>query len=86
MSDAPNTPARVTRNTAVKQANEQWATFELDDGTVIRTRLLIQSVRRVVDAYDPKGGPEYEWMQMPQIEVVSPPELWRQEPPQKLDS
>lgn len=71
----PKAPARTTRHLAVKAATEPWSEYQLEDGTVVRVRLVLHSFRRVVGAFAPNGDPEYEWAMQPSIELVVPDSL-----------
>ncbi len=61
---------RVTGHLKVVLASEPWCEYTLEDGTVVRARLLLSGIRRVVDQFNSQGDPVFAWTQGPQIEVV----------------
>ncbi|MFP3950783.1 MAG: hypothetical protein ACLFVP_01345 [Candidatus Bathyarchaeia archaeon] len=38
---------------------EHWNTYELDDGTVLKVKLVLKGVKRVKGQYSPDGNPIY---------------------------
>jgi len=43
----------------VGQTNEKWNEYLLDDGSVLKMKLVLKKVFRVIDQYDPDGNPVY---------------------------
>lgn len=43
----------------INQTNEYWNQYLLDDGTVIKMKLVATKVLRVDSKYDPEGNPLY---------------------------
>lgn len=43
----------------VNQANERWNEYLLEDGTLLKMKLVLTKVLRVDDEYDPEGNPVY---------------------------
>ena len=84
MADAP----RVTTAVRVRDAKEPWSEYTLADGSVVRCRLLLHSIRRVENQFAPNGDPLYDWAAMPMFEVVAPEGLRVQVdvPGRKMDS
>lgn len=42
-----------------RAGTENWNEYLLDDGTVMRIKLVVTDVYRVIDAHDPEGNPVY---------------------------
>ena len=43
----------------VTQSTERWNEYQLDDGTVLKLKLLLADVHRVEGRYDAEGNPMY---------------------------
>ncbi len=43
----------------IKQPNEVWSEYLLEDGTTVRVKLAVGSILRAVDRYDPDDNPVY---------------------------
>ena len=43
----------------IRKSTERWSEIELDDGSVIRAKLVVSRVARLVGQYDPDGIPVY---------------------------
>jgi hypothetical protein len=63
----------------LKESNEKWSEFELEDGTKIRMKVTISGAHRFVGKYDPQGNPMYDLVAMPQIVTVYVPEELKKE-------
>lgn len=59
----------------VNQAGEQWNTYLLDDGTALRTKLVITKVYRIDDQHDAEGNPVYVFMSTNIATVNAPTNL-----------
>ena len=57
----------------INQTNEHWNQYLLDDGTVIKMKLVATKVLRVDNKYDPEGNPLYI-IQSTNITTVNAPE------------
>jgi hypothetical protein len=62
-SDHMYAPQEITTSTSIevnyKIIVEDWNSYRLDDGTKIRTRLVLAPIRRLLDKYDSHGIPIY---------------------------
>lgn len=56
----------------VSQSNEKWNEYLLDDGTVLKMKLVLKKVLRATDTYDPDGNPIYV-AESQNILTVNPP-------------
>ncbi len=43
----------------ISESNEQWNEYLLEDGSVIKIKLVASKIIRVVDQYDQTGNPVY---------------------------
>ena len=43
----------------VNQSNERWNEYFLEDGTILKMKLVLTKVLRVDGEYDPEGNPVY---------------------------
>ncbi len=43
----------------INQANEQWNTYLLEDGSVLKVKLVVTKIARVSNQYDVEGNPVY---------------------------
>jgi len=43
----------------VNQTSEKWNEYLLDDGSVVRIKLVLKKVYRIAGQYDPEGNPVY---------------------------
>ena len=41
------------------QSNEKWNEYLLDDGSVLKVKLVLKKIFRVKGEYDPEGNPLY---------------------------
>ena len=66
----------------VNQSGERWNEYFLEDGTVLKMKLVLKKVFRVDGEHDEEGNPVYV-MQSTNVTSVSPPgDLKKNEPPQ----
>lgn len=56
----------------VNQANEKWNEYLLEDGSVLKMKLVLKKVLRVDDQYDAEGNPIYV-MQSTNVTTVNSP-------------
>ncbi len=59
----------------INQAGEQWNQYLLDDGTMIRMKLVATKVLRVDNKYDKEGNPVYFVQSTNVISVAAPDTL-----------
>ncbi len=57
----------------VRSSQENWSEYILEDGTVIRMKLVVTEVFRVEGIYDPDGNPVYH-IKSGNIASAMPPE------------
>lgn len=57
-------------------SGEHWNEYLLDDGSVVRIKLIMTSVARVEGEFDPSGAPVYV-AQSTNVMSVSPPDELR---------
>lgn len=68
----PGGPAVEGEVVDIKKADEQWSTYELDDGSKIKVRMVIAEVTRLIGLYDNEGNPVYSTRGSP-IQMVTAP-------------
>ena len=56
----------------VNQSNEKWNEYLLEDGTVLKMKLVLKKVLRVDGEYDQEGNPVYV-MQSTNVTTVNVP-------------
>ena len=54
----------------VNQSNEVWNEYLLEDGTVLKMKLILKKVMRVANEFDAEGNPVYV-MQSTNVSAVS---------------
>lgn len=55
----PNGSEVDAENIGINQTNEHWNQYLLDDGTVIKIKLVATKIVRLVGQYDQIGNPVY---------------------------
>jgi len=55
------------------QASERWNEYLLDDGSVVKVKLVLKKIFRVVGRYDNEGNPVYVF-QSQNVTVTNAPE------------
>lgn len=63
----PETKIQITMNDQVVEAvdvpilqsNEVWSEYKLEDGTMLRVKLVVGSIIRLIGQCDPEGNPVY---------------------------
>ena len=60
---------------AVKEATERWSETVLNDGSVLRVKIIIHRAFRAVDSYDNDGNPMYSVKLTHVLDVESPDHL-----------
>ncbi len=61
----------------VNQASERWNEYILDDGTVVKIKLVLKKVARADGEYDAEGNPVYLIQTTNVVTVTAPKELRR---------
>jgi cytoskeletal protein CcmA (bactofilin family) len=56
----------------VNQAGEKWNEYLLEDGTVLKMKLVLKKVLKVDGEFDPEGNPVYV-MQSTNVTAVNAP-------------
>lgn len=62
---------------AVRNSNEQWNEYQLEDGSTIRLRTVATEVLRIDGEFDPDGNPMYVVKSGNVMSVNAPEELRR---------
>lgn len=55
----PDGPPTEVIDVPFRAGSEEWCEYLVDDGTVVRIRLIVTDILRVVDSYDAQGQPNY---------------------------
>ena len=74
--ETPDGPKQATE-VGFRTAGEHWNEYLLDDGSVLRLKLVVTSVVRIEDTYDNDGNPVYMAQSTNVLGVSSPDELRR---------
>jgi hypothetical protein len=61
----------------VEESTERWSDFTLEDGTVLRGKLMMTSAVRAEGQFDETGNPLYVMNIAPVLTLVSVPEQLR---------
>ena len=61
----------------VEESTERWSDFTLEDGTVLRGKLMMTSAVRAEGQFDAIGNPVYVMNISPILTIVSVPEQYR---------
>jgi hypothetical protein len=61
----------------VAESTERWSEFTLDDGTVLRLKMVIAAFIRADDSFDGEGNPVYAVKGGPQINFISVPDKFK---------
>ena len=61
----------------VSQAQERWNEYLLDDGTILKIKLVVTNVYRVEGQYDAEGNPLYVVQSTNVVSANAPHELRR---------
>lgn len=59
----------------INQSNEQWNTYLLEDGSVLKVKLVVTKVSRLDGSYDVEGNPVYIFQSTNVTSVQAPEEL-----------
>ena len=63
----------------ISQSGEQWNQYLLDDGTMIKMKLVATKVLRIDNKYDKEGNPVY-FVQSTNVISVAAPDTLRKNP------
>ena len=75
----PGQPPKEAELIEVTSTNEQWSTYLLSDGTLLKLKAVVTEVWRVIDEYDNDGNPQYVTKSGNLLVVNAPNELRRSE-------
>jgi hypothetical protein len=64
----------------VNQSSEKWNDYLLEDGTVLKMKLILKKVLRVDNEYDGEGNPVYV-MQSTNVSTITAPKNLKKIPP-----
>lgn len=56
----------------VNSSNERWNEYLLEDGTVLKMKLILKKVMKIDGQYDPEGNPVYV-MQSTNVSAINSP-------------
>ena len=59
----------------INQSSEQWNTYLLEDGSVLRVKLVVTKVSRLENSHDTEGNPVYVFQSTNVTSVEAPPNL-----------
>lgn len=76
-----NTPGGPVEATELgfRSMGENWNEYLIDDGSVIRLKLVVTEVVRVDGQFDPEGNPVY-LVKSANVSAISAPEELRRQP------
>ena len=66
----------------VNQSSEKWNEYLLEDGTVLKMKLVLKKVFRVDGEFDEEGNPVYVMQSTNVTSISAPGELKKKLPPQ----
>jgi len=72
----PNGPVEGTE-LGFRSSGEYWNEYLLDDGTVVRLKVVVMEAYRLDGEYDPDGNPQYVVKSSNLMVVSAPDELRR---------
>lgn len=61
-----------------RASGEHWNEYLVDDGTVVRIKLVVTEILRLEGQYDPQGNPLYRMTSTNVMSVSAPENLRRQ--------
>lgn len=64
----------------VNQSGEKWNEYLLEDGTVLKMKLVLKKVYRVDGEYDEEGNPVYVMQSTNVTSVSAPSDLKKKQP------
>ena len=59
----------------INQSNEQWNTYLLEDGSVLKVKLVVTKVSRIDNLHDIEGNPVYHFQSTNVTSVDTPENL-----------
>lgn len=59
----------------VRSTQEAWSTYLLEDGSVVKVKLVVTEVAKIDGMHEPDGTPVYNAKWNVVLAVTSPPEL-----------
>ena len=73
----PDGTLREAVDVGIEHSSEKWSEFTLDDGTILRAKIIVISVARVDGEWDQDGNPMYVTKSHNIVSVVESPEKLR---------
>jgi hypothetical protein len=61
----------------VEESLERWSELKLQDGSILRVKMTVLSVRRIQGLWDAQGNPFYSVDAAPVIAIIDAPERLR---------
>lgn len=58
----------------ITESTERWSELKLEDGSVIRVKLVVGAVMRLEGKYDAEGNPQYALRSSPAMTLISVPD------------
>lgn len=58
-----------------KSLKEDWNEYQINDGTIIRMKVVVTNVAKIPDRYDPEGNPIYLLKSSNVLSVSAPEKL-----------
>jgi hypothetical protein len=62
-----------------RSSGENWNEYLVDDGTVVRVKLVVTEIARIDGEYDPDGNPAY-LIKSANVTAISAPDELRRQP------
>lgn len=62
-----------------RSSGENWNEYLVDDGTVVRVKLVVTEIVRIDGEYDDEGNPAYV-IKSTTVPAISPPDELRRQP------
>jgi len=66
-----NSPVRDGWEVQVRESTEKWTEVTLEDGTVLRLKMIVLGAVRIDGEYDPEGNPAYALKMNPVVMTVN---------------
>lgn len=71
----PNGDSANATPVQINQSSEQWNTYLLEDGSVLKVKLVVTKVSRLDNSYDAEGNPVYIFQSTNVTSVETPENL-----------
>ncbi len=73
----PGEPPKEAELVPINQSNENWNEYILQDGSVVRLKVVTTEIWRVLDEFDQDGNPVYFVKSGNVVTVIAPDHLRR---------